>query len=203
MDGLATLLSIAWEPAMRKLAVLTFVSLDGVMQSPKFADEDPSGGFTLGGWAEPCWDDVMQNVGQIAMSQPYDVLLGRSTYDSFAPNFSGSDSPLDRGTKYVVSTRPIETVWEPTIQIRQDAVSAIAKLKEEDGPLLQVHGSHGLIQLLLEHQLIDEYRIWTFPVILGAGKRLFGSGTVPANLILEQTAGLSSGAIMSVYRKAE
>lgn len=188
---------------MRELAILTFVSLDGVMQSPKLPDEDLSGEFAQGGWADPCWDNVMQSVGQVAMSQPYDVLLGRTTYDMFASSFTGSESPLDKATKYVVSSKPVETVWEPTVHIRQDAAGAIAKLKAEDGPLLQVHGSHGLIQLLLEHQLVDEYRIWTFPVILGAGKRLFGSGTVPANLILRKSEALTSGATMSVYRNAD
>ena len=178
---------------MRELAILTFVSLDGVMQ---LGDGD------RGGWAEPCWDNVMENVAKVAMSQPYDLLLGRTTYDAFAPAFSGSDSPLDKGKKYVVSSRPIDKVWEPTIEISGDVPAAIAKLKEEDGPLLQVHGSHGLIQLLLEHRLIDEYRIWIFPTVLGAGKRLFGTGTAQANLVLQKSEALSSGATMSVYRNA-
>ena len=188
---------------MRKLAVLTFVSLDGVMQSPKVPDEDLSGDFTQGGWANPCWDDVMENVGKVAMSQRYDVLLGRNTYDTFAPAFAGSDSRLDRGTKYVVTSRPIDKVWEPTIKIDGDVPATIRALKAEDGPLLQVHGSHRLIQLLLQHRLIDEYRIWTFPIVLGAGKRLFGEGSIPASLQLQQSEGLSSGATMSVYQNAK
>jgi dihydrofolate reductase len=187
---------------MRELAILTFVSLDGVMQSPKVPDEDSSGGFTEGGWADPCWDNVMESVGQVAMSQPYDVLLGRTTYDSFKPAFSGSDSPLDSATKYVVTSQPIDKAWEPTIEINGDIQAAIIALKAEDGPLLQVHGSHGLIQFLHEHRLIDEYRIWTFPIVLGAGKRLFGEGSIPANLELQRSEALSSGATMSVYRNA-
>lgn len=187
---------------MRELAILTFVSLDGVMQSPKLPEEDLSGGFTQGGWADACWENVMESVGQVAMSQPYDVLLGRNTYNSFAPAFSGSASRLDSATKYVVSTQQISEPWEPTLRISADAPAAIKALKEEDGPLLQVHGSHGLIQLLLQHRLIDEYRIWTFPVILGRGKRLFGDGSIPSKLELQRSESLSSGATMNIYRNA-
>lgn len=187
---------------MRELAILTFVSLDGVMQSPRMPDEDLSGGFTEGGWANPCWDNVMESVGEVAMSQPYDVLLGRTTYDSFAPGFSGSESPLNSATKYVVSSRPIDKAWKPAIKISGDVPAEIDALKAEDGPLLQVHGSHSLIQLLLQHRLIDEYRIWTFPIVLGAGKRLFGEGAIPVSLELQRSEALSSGATMSVYRNA-
>lgn len=188
---------------MRELAILTFISADGVMQAPKMQEEDSSGGFKQGGWANPCWDDVMESVGRVAMSKPYDVLLGRTTYDSFTPHHSASESPLNKLTKYVVTSRPVSTPWEPTFVIDQDVPDAITKLKAEDGPLLQVHGSHGLIQLLLEHRLIDEYRIWTFPVVLGTGKRLFGDGSVPTNLALKESASLSSGAVMNVYRNAQ
>ncbi|MGI9287919.1 MAG: dihydrofolate reductase family protein [Pseudomonadales bacterium] len=188
---------------MRELAILTFVSADGVMQAPKMQEEDTSGGFTQGGWANPCWDNVMESVGEVAMSKPYDVLLGRNTYDAFAPHHSANDSPLNRLTKYVVTSRPISTPWQPTIEIRQDVIGTIEKLKAEDGPLLQVHGSHGLVQLLLQHGLIDEYRIWTFPVLLGSGKRLFGDGTIPANIVLQASEALTSGAVMSIYRKSE
>ncbi len=187
---------------MRELAILTFVSADGVMQAPKMQEEDPSDGFTQGGWANPCWDNVMESVGQVAMSEPYDVLLGRNTYDVFAPHHSTTESPLNNLTKYVVTTRPIQDPWQPTIEITREVPVAIARLKAEDGPLLQVHGSHQLIQLLLQHGLIDEYRIWTFPVVLGAGKRLFGGGSAPASLVLKRSEALASGAVMSIYRNA-
>ena len=188
---------------MRELAILTFVSLDGVMQAPRMPDEDPSGGFTKGGWANPCWDDVMENVADVAMASPYDVLLGRNTYDAFANAFNGTDSPLDRANKYVVTSRTLSDSWPPTTAITRDIPDAIAALKKESAPLLQVHGSHRLIQLLMEHQLIDEYRIWTFPVVLGEGKRLFGTGSLPSNLELKQSKALSSGATMSVYRHSQ
>lgn len=187
---------------MRELAILTFVSLDGVMQSPKMPDQDISDDFTQGGWAESCWDNVMESVGQVAMAEPYDVLLGRNTYDQFMPHHSATESPLNRLTKYVVTSRTIQAVWQPTIEVSGDVPSAIARLKEEDGPLLQVHGSHGLIQLLLQHGLIDEYRIWTFPVVLGDGKRLFGDTAIPTNLTLLKSKALASGATMSIYRNA-
>lgn len=185
---------------MRELAILTFVSADGVMQAPKMQEEDSSGGFTQGGWANACWDNVMESVGQTAMSEPYDVLLGRNTYDTFTPHHSTTQSPLNNLTKYVVTSHPIPTPWKPTIEIGRDVPAAIAKLKAEDGRLLQVHGSHQLVQLLLQHRLIDEYRIWTFPVLLGSGKRLFGEGTETANLVLQTSKPLSSGAVMSIYR---
>jgi dihydrofolate reductase len=105
---------------MRKRTILTFVSLDGVMQSPKLPDEDLSSGFTGGGWANPCWENVMESVGEVAMSQPYDVLLGRTPYDRFAPGFPGSESLLNSATKYVVSSRPIDKAWKPTIKISGD-----------------------------------------------------------------------------------
>jgi len=187
---------------MRELAILTFVSADGVMQAPKMQEEDGSGGFVSGGWANPCWDNVMESVGQVAMSKQYDMLLGRNTYDLFASHHPATDSPLNKLTKYVVTSRPLSTPWEPTIEIRQDVAGAIARLKAEDGPILQVHGSHELIQLLLQNSLIDEYRIWTFPVVLGAGKRLFGAGATPANLVLQTSEALTSGAVMSIYRNA-
>lgn len=188
---------------MRELAILTFVSADGVMQAPKTQAEDPSGGFTQGGWANPCWDNVMESVRQVAFSEPYDVLLGRNTYDVFATHHLTNESPLNKFTKYVVTTRPIQNPWRPTIEITGDVPAAIARLKAEDGPLLQVHGSHQLIQLLLQHQLIDEYRIWTFPVVLGLGKQLFGDGSAPANMVLKTSDALNSGALMSVYRNAK
>lgn len=188
---------------MRELAILTFVSVDGVMQAPRMPEEDVSGNITQGGWANSCWDNVMESVRPVAMSQPYDVLLGRTTYDMFEPNFSGSDTPLEKATKYVVTSRPIENPWQPLVEIGEDVPGAIKALKAEFGPLLQVHGSHGLIQLLLEHRLIDEYRIWTFPVVLGAGKRLFGDGAIPVDLVLQKSQMLTSGAVMNVYRNAK
>ena len=188
---------------MRELAILTFVSADGVMQAPVSEEEDRSGGFTRAGWAKDCWDNVMESVGRNAMAESYDVLLGRNTYDVFASHHSVGESPLNKLNKYVVTSRPLPKPWQPTIAIRKDVPNSIRRLKSEDGPLLQVHGSHGLIQLLLQHRLIDEYRIWTFPVVLGAGKRLFGDGSRPEKLSLLKSESLDSGAVMNIYRNAK
>ena len=193
---------------MRELAILSFVTLDGVMQSPTSAEEDPSGGFAGGGWGAPYWEEVMPQVYAEAMSEPYDLLFGRRTYDVFAshwPNVGGDDpvaTRLNEGRKYVVTrsrTHPLP--WEVSTRITGDVVDEIRKLKSGDGPLLQVHGSADLIQTLLAHDLIDEYRLWTFPVVVGGGKRLFAGGVVPGSLRLVRTGSTGNGVLMSVYRR--
>ncbi len=193
---------------MRELAILSFVTLDGVMQSPTSAEEDPSGGFTAGGWGAPYWEDVMPRVYEEAMSEPYDLLFGRKTYDVFASHWPsvGGDDPvaarLNGGRKYVVtrsSTHPLP--WSESVRITGDVAAEVARLKSEDGPLIQVHGSVELIQTLIGHDLIDEYRLWTFPVVVGSGKRLFGDGSVPGDLSLVRSGSTGSGVVMSVYRQ--
>ena len=167
---------------MRKLVILTFQTLDGVMQAPSDPKEDLSGGFTQGGWASECWGEVMEQVGREAMAEPYDLLLGRTTYESFASSFSNTDNnnltaeKLNNAKEYVVTSNPRQLQWQNAEQITGDIAAEISRLKEQDGPLLQVHGSWQLIQTLLAHSLIDEYRLWTFPVVVGAGKRLFADG---------------------------
>jgi dihydrofolate reductase len=192
---------------MRQLALLTFVTLDGVMQAPSTPEEDASGGFTLGGWARPCWDDVMVQVTREAMAEPYDLLLGRTTYDMFASGFSnaGNDDPvankLNNATKYVVTSTQDELNWKNTLQITGDVPTEVTKLKTQDGPLLQVHGSWQLVQTLLANELVDEIRLWTFPVIVGSGKRMFGDGRLPSTLTLVKTDACPSGAVMAIYRR--
>ncbi len=189
---------------MRKLAILTFVSLDGVMQAPSVPEEDFSGGFTEGGWARPYWEEVMAQVAQEAMAQPYDLLLGRHTYDSFVSSFADAppDNPvvqkLNAATKYVVSSQD-NLSWKNSEIITGNIVDKILALKKADGPLLQVHGSWELVQTLLKYKLVDEYRLWTFPVILGKGKRLFADGAVPNDLRLIKSAPCEGGALMSFY----
>ena len=194
---------------MRKLAILTFQTLDGVMQAPSDPEEDFSGGFTQGGWANECWAEVMEQVGREAMAEPYDLLLGRTTYDSFASSFakSASNNPvaekLNNAKKYVVTSTLKQLQWQNSEQITEDIVAAISRLKEQDGPLLQVHGSWQLIQTLLSNRLIDEFRLWTFPVVVGEGKRLFAEGAVPSNLKLIKFESCPSGAFMHFYQPAE
>ncbi len=190
---------------MRKLAILTFQSLDGVMQAPSVPGEDSSGGFTNGGWARDCWEEVMAQVQREAMDQPYDLLLGRKTYDSFASSFSNSEpenpvaARLNAAKKYVVCSSERELEWQNSEIICGDIPQQIAKLKQQGGPILQVHGSWKLIQTLLMHKLIDEFRLWTFPVIIGSGKRVFETGAVLESLKLIKNETNPSGATMSFY----
>ncbi len=194
---------------MRKLAILTFQTLDGVMQAPKVPEEDYSGGFTKGGWANECWQEVMEQVGREAMAEPYDLLLGRTTYDLFASHHanSSSDNPtaeqLTNAKKYVVTSSSEKLQWRNSEKISGDIAAEISKLKEQDGPLLQVHGSWQLIQTLLKHKLVDEFRLWTFPVVVGAGKRLFAEGAVPTNVKLIKVEVCPSGAFLNFYQLNE
>ncbi len=193
---------------MRGLATLSFVTLDGVMQSPTSPEEDPSGGFAGGGWGAPYWAEVMPQVYAEAMSEPYDLLFGRRTYDVFASHWPhvGGDDPvaarLNGARKYVATrsgTHPLP--WGPSTRISGDVVGEIRKLKSGDGPLVQVHGSADLIQTLLAHDLIDEYRLWTFPVVVGGGKRLFADGVVPGDLKLMRSGSTENGVVMTFYRR--
>ncbi len=193
---------------MRKLAILTFQTLDGVMQAPSVPEEDFSGDFTQGGWARDCWEDVMGQVVQEAMAEPYDLLLGRITYEIFASSFANSgDNPtaakLNKAKKFVVTSTLKDLRWQNSERISGDVATAVSRLKEQEGPLLQVHGSWQLIQTLLSHRLIDEFRLWTFPVVVGAGKRLFADGAIPTNLKLTKSESCASGAFMSFYQPVE
>ena len=189
---------------MRKLIVNTFMSIDGVMQAPGGPDEDPTGGFTLGGWAANLFDDEMMD--QMAASGPYELLLGRGTYEIFAAHWPYDEGPIAdhlNSTRKHVASRTLEAVeWSNSTLIEGDVADYVRKLKGEDGPELQVHGSPGLIQTLLEHDLIDEYRLWLFPLALGAGKRLFGDGTIPVALKLTESRVSSSGVTINVYERA-
>ena len=191
---------------MRKLVVSTFVSLDGVMQAPGGPEEDPTGGFTHGGWSVTYWDEVMMNVMGTAFRTEFDLLLGRRTYEIFAahwPHVTGDPGAdrLNAAHKYVASRTLDEAVWGPATLIR-DVPAEVAKLKQGDGPELQVHGSSDLIQTLLEHDLVDELRVWTFPVLLGRGKRLFEGRGAPGNLKLASSTVSTTGVIIATYERA-
>lgn len=189
---------------MRKLAILTFVTLDGVMQSPSGPTEDPSGNFTHGGWAQNWWNEVMEQVMQEAMADPYDFIFGRKTYDIFAPEHSDKaanpQSNFHQAVKYVVSNTLENPVWHNSQVIDGDFIEKIKAIKQKDGALLQVHGSGQLIQALLQHNLIDEFRIWTFPCIIGSGKKLFADNCVAANLELTKSATTKNGVVMTIYK---
>ncbi len=192
---------------MRKLIVSTFLTLDGVMQAPGGPEEDDSGGFAYGGWSVNYWDDLMGQVMTEAMSVPFDLVLGRRTYDIFAaywphaPEEAGS-KPLNDATKYVASRSRPTLPWGPSVLIDGDAADGTAELKKGDGPELQVHGSGNLIQTLMRHNLVDEYRLWVFPLVIGAGKRLFSDGTIPSALKLVDTKVSTTGVVIGTYEPA-
>lgn len=190
---------------MRKLVALTFLSLDGVMQAPGGEGEDPSGGFDLEGWSVPYFDEDLGNEMSHQMSEPFDLLLGRKTYEIFAahwPNHPEEGFGINRATKYVVSSSSIDTSWQETIQIRDKVVEQLHALKTQDGPMLQVHGSGNLLQTLLSNDLVDELWLKIFPVTIGKGKRLFGDGTKPAAFELKYSSTSPSGVIVASYTRA-
>jgi dihydrofolate reductase len=191
---------------MRKLIVTTFLTLDGVMQAPGGPGEDDDG-FTFGGWSVNYWDELMgQAMGEF-MSAPFDLVLGRKTYDIFAaywPNASeeAGGKPLNDATKYVASRGNPALEWSKSVLIEGDAAEGVAELKREDGPELQVHGSGNLIQTLMRHGLVDQYRLWVFPLVVGSGKRLFADGTVPTALKLLDSTVSTTGVMLGTYEPA-
>ena len=192
---------------MRKVIASAFVSLDGVMQAPGGPAEDPTGVFAFVGWTAPYFDESLGGVMGEMFGRPFSLLLGRKTYDIFAahwPNASEEDGakPLNEATKYVASrTRPT-LEWANSVLIDGDAADGIAALKQEDGPELQVHGSSDLIQALLRHGLVDQFRLWVFPVVIGSGKRLFSQGAVPAALTLIDATVSTTGVVIGTYEPA-
>jgi dihydrofolate reductase len=189
---------------MRALIVNTFLTLDGVMQAPGGPEEDPSGGFEHGGWSFGYRDEQMHKAMGASMSSPFDLVLGRKTYEIFAAHWPHSDDPgaepLNRATKHVASATRNELEWENSELIQGEVPDGVRALKQQDGPELQVHGSANLIQTLLEHGLIDEFRLWIFPSVLGKGKRLFDGGTLPAGLELASSLVSSTEVIMATYQ---
>jgi dihydrofolate reductase len=189
---------------MRILAVNSFVSLDGVMQSPGGPDEDPTGGFAHGGWGVNYFDDEMMS--RVAESAPYELLLGRGTYEIFAAHWPYDEGPiadqLNSTRKHVASTTLESVEWNNSTLIQGDVAEYVADLKSQDGPEIQVHGSPGLIQTLLEHDLVDEYRLWIFPVAVGTGKRFFGDGTIPVALKLVDSRVTKTGVTVNTYERA-
>ena len=191
---------------MRKIVVLTFVSLDGVMQAPGGPEEDTSGGFRYGGWTPPYSDEFSGKIIVEQMSGSYDLLLGRKTYDIFAgywPKQTGPIAdPFNIATKYVVSNSSPKLTWKKSVLIDGDVAAKLKELKLQDGPMLQVHGSGNLIQTLLKNDLVDELWLKIFPVTLGKGKRLFAEGTMPAAFKLLKSETSPRGVIFASYKRS-
>ncbi len=187
---------------MRKIIVLSFITLDGVMQAPGGPDEDTSGGFKYGGWVTPYFDEASGKVMEKQM-KPADLLLGRKTFEIFAsywPKHAGSWPGINDATKYCVSRTLKKSDWENSVFL--ESLAEINKLKSQTGSDIQVHGSGNLIQTLLKHDLVDELWLKTFPITLGAGKRLFGDGTIPAAFTLTESSVTPSGVIIANYKRA-
>lgn len=193
---------------MRKLVVLSFVSLDGVMQAPGGPDEDTASGFKYGGWTAPLSDEASGKMMLEQMSMSFDLLLGRKTYDIFAGFWPKQDlndpiaNPFNKATKYVVSRSSPTLSWENSELIEGDVVARLKELKKQDGPMLQVHGSGNLIQTLLKNDLVDELWLKIFPVTLGSGKRLFDDGAIPVAFELMESKITPSGVIFANYKRA-
>jgi dihydrofolate reductase len=194
---------------MRKLNVLSFISLDGVMQAPGGPEEDPTGGFKHEGWVVGYFDDFLMKVMVKQTSGSFDLLLGRKTYEIFAatwPYVNASEDPfaakLNNAKKYVASKTLTKLDWSNSELIEGDVAEGIKRIKGQDGPEIQVHGSGSLIQTLLKHDLVDELWLKIFPVTLGNGKRLFAQGAIPAGFKLLESEMSPSGVIVASYERA-
>ncbi len=191
---------------MRRIIAITQVTLDGVMQAPGGPEEDPSRGFTHGGWAMPFVDDAAGKVVDETVAGEFDMLLGRRTYEIFASYWPHQDNAIakafNKATKYVV-TRTLDRLgWTKSERIDGDVLEKVRRLKASNGPELHVWGSSELLQALIAADLVDEYRMWVFPVVLGKGKRLFEKGVPPRALALIETRSTPSGVLVSTYRPA-
>lgn len=192
---------------MRKIIVITQLSLDGVMQSPGGPEEDPRENFQYGGWAMSFGDEVIKRALDETVSGQFDLLLGRRTYDIFAGCWPHQgDNPVtkgfDRAVKYVITHRPDELGWQTARAVGGDIVQGGRELKASDGPELHIWGSHEVLQPMIGAGLIDEYRLWTAPVVLGQGKRLFEPGVPAGSLTLVEAASSATGVMLNTYRPA-
>jgi len=193
---------------MRKLVILSFMTLDGIIQAPGGSKEDTTEGFKYGGWAFPYFDEFMGNEMRIQMGHPYDLLLGRKTYEIFAAYWPFADPEKEPGAadinnarKYVVTRSLERTDWNNSYIIKGEVYEAIKKLKDEDGPEIQVHGSSNLIQSLWKNNLVDEIWLKIFPVAVGSGKHLFADGSFSGSFELFETKTSPSGVIIANYRR--
>ena len=192
---------------MREIIAITQVTLDGVMQAPGGPEEDPRNGFTHGGWAMPFLDDALNQAIGESIAGEFDMVLGRRTYEIFAAYWPNQgDNPIakafNKATKYVVTHCLDQLDWQKSQHIGGDVVDEVRRLKASDGPALHIWGSSELLQTLIAPEVVDEYRIWVFPLVLGEGKRPFENGVPPRGLSLVATQSTPRGVLLNTYRPA-
>ncbi len=190
---------------MRKIIVLEFITLDGVLQAPGGPEEDTSGDFKYGGWTAPYFDDFSGKVMAEQMKEPFALLLGRKTFDIWArywPQHADGWPGVNAATKYIVSSSLKKHEWSNSVFINTNVVEELKKLKQEDGPDLKVYGSGNLVQTLLKNDLVDELWLKIFPITLGKGKRLFEDGTIPSAFTLVESKTSPSGVIIASFKRA-
>lgn len=190
---------------MRKVVVLEHISLDGVIQAPGGAEEDTSGGFGYGGWVMPYSDEVSGKLLRKQMNSPFDLLVGRKTFDIWEPYWSQHADiwqNVNTATKYVVSNTRTSSQWQPSVFLNGDIAEKVAKIKQQQGPDLHVWGSGNLLQTLIKHDLVDVFWLMIYPVTLGSGKRLFADGTIPAAFKVTESTTTSKGVIVVNYERA-
>ncbi len=190
---------------MRKVIVLEHFSLDGVIQAPGGPDEDTSGGFATGGWIAPYADATLGTLLRRQMNLPFDLLLGRTTYDIWAPYWPRHGDAwrgVNTATKYVASNTVTSGEWQPSVFLNGDIAEKVAKIKQEQGPDLHVWGSGHLIQTLIKHDLVDAFWLMIYPITLGVGKRLFADGTIPLAFQVTESIVTAKGVIVVNYERA-
>ena len=192
---------------MRRVIVSEFVTFDGIMQAPGGPEEDPADNFQHGGWTVNYWDEMMGEVMDETMRLPFDLLLGRKTYDIFAahwPRVSGDPvaDMFNSVTKYVATSKPDTLSWQNSVAMTGNVSQAVADLRASNGPDLLVNGSSQLVQTLIADNLVDRYRLWVFPLVLGRGKKLFGAGAQPAGLKLIDSRVSTTGVNILTYEAA-
>ena len=191
---------------MRKTIAITQISVDGVMQGPGGPEEDPTNGFTYGGWAMPFVDDALHEAIGETISGEFEMLMGRRTYEIFAAYWPNQGGPIakafNKAMKYVVTRTLDHLDWKTSQRLRGDVVDEVRRLKASDGPALHTWGSSELLQGLIAADLVDEYRMWISPVVLGKGKRLFDKGVPPRSLSLVATRSTPRGVLINTYRPA-
>ena len=190
---------------MRKIIVLEHISLDGVIQAPGGPAEDTSGGFAYGGWISPYSDEMLGTALRRQMNLPFDLLLGRKTFDIWAPYWpqhAGAWPAVNAATKYVASNTRTFSEWQPSVFLNGDTAEKVAKLKQEQGPDMHVWGSGNLLQTLIKHDLVDTFWLMIYPLTLGVGKRLFASGTLPMAFKVTESIVTANGVIVVNYERA-